>query len=383
MTVPAFVELQGLSPTLASSLGQCWLRVAYSRDPEFKDLRRPTERTALGSAAHALTEKAWRGGYDPGAGSSVEEWLRSAWDQAVEEQHARLKKAWAPAAPPDPADWPGFALTRARLLRRLRAVATEQARQAGGSTVPNRHVAHTPPSLPWVERRLADPTLDLVGTPDRVEQRGQDIVVVDLKSGVHQGDVTEQQRLQLLLYAHLVSVAGLELPRYSVILDGAGTEREVKVDEPSVAAAVSGVTRARNRYNAAVPDATPESMASPAPDTCRGCSYRPVCLPFLRRWSEDWKVGRGVWGALQEQSQHSGSWEIKVLASGPAELKGLAVRVTGLVNRLDAEVGADVAVVRTDVIGSPQVLRARWSTLLWPSLATLPAGASPLPAVAS
>ena len=361
---PTLEPLWDISPTLANALQQCWLRVAYSRDPALNRLRRPTDRTALGTAAHALTEKAWKGELS-GSGTPDEESLGAAWDQVVEQQQQRLAAAWAPAVPPAPPHWPGYALTRARLLRRLLPVVA----QATPSTPPvNAASAHSVqmPALPWVERRLKDGSTGLIGTPDRVEQRSEQVVVVDFKSGVHQEEMTPAQELQLLLYAHLVQVARGALPQVAVVLDGAGKERVLQIDPPSVAGAVAGVTALRDRYNAALVGATTASMAAPGPDVCRGCPYRPVCRPFAEHWSEDWKVGRGVWGVLQTQSTHAGAWEIEVLAQAPLELKGSLVRVTGLVAAIPAAPGDEVAVVRTDVLGDPHVLRSRWSTLLWP-----------------
>lgn len=361
---PTFEPLWAISPTLASALQQCWLRVAYSRDPALKRLRRPTDRTALGTAAHALTEKAWKGDLS-GSGTADQDSLSAAWDQVVEQQQQRLAAAWAPAVPPTPPRWPGYALTRARLLRRLLPVVA----QATPSTPPvNAAAAHgvQMPSLPWVERRLKDDSTGLIGTPDRVEQRGEQVVVVDFKSGVHQGEMTPGQGLQLLLYAHLVQVARGTLPQVAVVLDGDGKERTLQVAPSSVAEAVAEVTALRDRYNGALMGATSASMAAPGPDVCRGCPYRPVCRPFAEHWSEDWKVGRGVQGLLQKQGPHAGTWEIEVLAQAPVELKGSIVRVTGLVAAMPAVAGDEVAVVRTDVLGDPHVLRSRWSTLLWP-----------------
>lgn len=361
---PSLEPLGIISPTLASSLQQCWLRVAYSRDPALKRLRRPTDRTALGTAAHALTEKAWKGDLS-GSGTTDQESLSAAWEQVVQQQHLRLAEAWAPAVPPEPLRWPGYALTRARLLRRLLAVVSEGTAPTAPVHATAGHSGRLPP-LPWVERRLEDATTGLIGKPDRVEQRGEQVVVVDFKSGVHQDEMTPAQELQLLLYAHLVQVARGALPQVAVVLDGAGQERILQIDAPAVAAAVAEVTSLRDRYNAALVGATPASLAAPGPDVCRGCPYRPVCRPFAEQWSEDWRVGRGVQGVLQKQSAHADAWEIEVLAQAPLELKGSLVRVTGLVAAMPAAPGEGVAVVRTDVLGDPHVLRSRWSSLLWP-----------------
>lgn len=361
---PSLEPLGSISPTLANSLQQCWLRVAYSRDPALRRLRRPTDRTALGTAAHALTEKAWKGDLS-GSGTTDQDSMSAAWEQVVGQQNLRLAAAWAPAVPPAPLRWPGYALTRARLLRRLLIVVSEHTPNIAPVHAAAGHSGQLPP-LPWVERRLEDGSTGLIGTPDRVEQRGEQVVVVDFKSGVHQDEMTPAQELQLLLYAHLVQIALGALPQVAVVLDGAGQEKVLQISAATVAAAVAEVTSLRDRYNAALAGATPASLAAPGPGACRGCPYRPVCRPFAEQWSEDWKVGRGVRGGLQKQSMHAGAWEIEVLAQAPLELKGSLVRVTGLVAAMPAAPGDEVAVVRTDVLGDSHVLRSRWSTLLWP-----------------
>ncbi len=368
MTSPAFVELGEVSPTAATALSQCFLKVAYSRDPRFRPLLRLTERTALGVAAHRLTERCWRGEYDAGCGVPVDVWLRAAWQTVVADLHESLRTAWRPAEPPPPREWPGYALTRARLLARLVPVALQHARTPRPARTAGRAVSEGTPPLPWVERRLKDESRRLVGAPDLVEDRNGSVVLVDLKSGTAQNTVSEAQRRQLLLYAHLVRESGLPLPRRAVVLDAAGREEEVAVTPADVAASVEEVMRLRAAYNASLRTATAEGLAAPGPDACRGCPYRAACGPFLSAWTEEWNVGRGVWGTLRGQTKHRSGYEAEVLAKGPIEVRGQTVRLLGLVAPLAADLGEDVAAVRTDVLGGPSAQRTRWSTLLWPLL---------------
>lgn len=368
MKSPTFVKLDEVSPTAAIALSQCFLKVAYSRDPHYRPLRRLTERTALGVAAHRLTERCWAGEYDAGCGVPVEVWLRTAWQSVVADLHESLRAAWHPAEPPPPSEWPGYALTRARLLTRLAPVALQHARTPRPARSAGSAVSTGTPPLPWVERRLKDESRRLIGTPDLVEERDGSIVVVDLKSGTAQNKVSDAQRRQLLLYAHLIRQSGLPLPRRAVVLDAAGREDEVVVTPADVAAAVEELMRLRSVYNASLRTATAERLAAPGPEACRGCPYRAVCGPFLAAWTEEWNVGRGVWGTLHGQTKHRSGYEAVVLAKGPIEVRGQTVRLLGLVVPLPADVGEDVAAVRTDVLGSSSAQRTRWSTLLWPLL---------------
>lgn len=368
MTSPAFVELAEVSPTAAMALSQCFLKVAYSRDPHYRPLRRLTHRTALGIAAHRLTERCNRGEYDADCGVPVDVWLRAAWQSVVADLHELLREDWHPADPPPPRAWPGYALTRACLLTRLAPVALKQARPGRPARSEGRTAFEGTPPLPWVERRLKDESRGLVGRPDLVEERNGSVVVVELKSGTGQITVSEEQRRQLLLYAHLVRTSGLPLPQRAVVLDAAGREHELIVTPAEVAAAVERLVHLRTAYNTALRGATARELAAPGPDACCRCPYRAACGPFLASWSEEWNVGRGVWGTLLGQTKYRSGYEAKVLAKGPIELRGQTVRLLGLVAPLSAEVGEDVAAVRTDVLGGPAVQLTRWSTLLWPLL---------------
>jgi hypothetical protein len=90
-----------VSPSLANDLMTCGLRVAFSQDPHFStQWRRPNAFTALGSAAHAVTEAAFRR-TDWAEDDATRRWqLEAQWDKEVTRSVDRLREAWAPALPP-------------------------------------------------------------------------------------------------------------------------------------------------------------------------------------------------------------------------------------------------------------------------------------------
>jgi hypothetical protein len=95
------------------------------------------------------------------------------------------------ASVPPPERWPGYQLTRVRLLRQLSEEANRpRARGKGISAKP--------------EVRLEAPGLALVGRVDRIERSSKDVELVDLKSGWGaDDDIRPAHRRQLLIYAYL------------------------------------------------------------------------------------------------------------------------------------------------------------------------------------
>ena len=87
--VPAPEPLSQLTPTTAWTLYQCGARVGFAQDPAIRPWVRPTERSALGSAVHTVHEQAWRG-YADESPLGPTEWVKHAWEQAVERESARL-----------------------------------------------------------------------------------------------------------------------------------------------------------------------------------------------------------------------------------------------------------------------------------------------------
>jgi hypothetical protein len=223
--------------------------------------------------------------------------------------------------------------------------------------------------LPWVERRLIDRERRIVGTPDLVEQRINEVWIVDIKSGVGPLELTPTRRLQLLIYAHLVAVNGIRQPRWGELVSPSGKNLQVELPPTDVAAAVERLCRLREEYNTLVGrEATVAEVASPSPDACRGCLYRVICPAFAELWQQDWQVSRGVFGTLESVSQRDSHWEVEVLARSPQDLDGKRIRVTDLPGPPAVAVGALFNVIGTDVMGDPTLQRARWSTAYWPPL---------------
>ena len=95
-----------MTPSLLSTVARCPARAGFERDPDRRNLRRHGLRAALGGIAHRALELR-------ASGAEFEH----VWAAAAAEEYRRLALEWAPAVPPAPDRWPGWALTRARIKR--------------------------------------------------------------------------------------------------------------------------------------------------------------------------------------------------------------------------------------------------------------------------
>lgn len=293
---PDPAEIDKISPSALNRLLGCPRRLAYSRDGKTSSWQRPTTRTALGIVGHRLTESVERATKTPSE-KDMSAWFLATWDDLVAEQLHALRTAWPDRDVPPPRSWPGYATTKVRLIRGLeRRIATRNGPAPAPHGSPGTGTGGQPP-LPWVERRLEDASSRLFGTPDRVEDVQGTLRVVDLKSGVHQGEVNETQKRQLLVYAWLVKQTLGRLPDVLVVVDVGGREKVLEVDAAEVDRVVTGATTAVHEFNAAVRGGA-QLQSHPAPESCRWCEFRIVCGDYWAAREDHWPSHKDIAGSV-------------------------------------------------------------------------------------
>ena len=278
-----------------------------------------------------------------------------------------LGKAWAPAVPPDPSVWPGIDLTRSRVIRSLLRDgswdSTGQA-ESGGVEPPARSTQQGLPHLPQVACRLEDARTRIFGYLDRLEEAEGQLVVVDVKSGVLQGDATDEQRLQLLLYASLVRAVFGRLPTSLLIQDAAGRRRPVEFAEADIDAAVRTVDDARERFNLAVGGGTDlAQLAAPEPDLCASCSQRLACAPYWNALSSAWGHGCAL-GEVAGLTVSANGTSVSLLLSSPTDCAASTMTLTGV--STSPAVGEVVAATGFEPTSSALVMRGRWDLRVRP-----------------
>jgi len=316
-------EIDKISPSALNRLLECPKRVAYGRDDRTKGWDRPTTRTALGIVAHGLAEAVTRG-YGPADGDYTG-WLTTIWEDLVAKQVAQLQRAWPGRQVPPAHSWPGYAVTKVRLIRGFARRPPWQAAPAPRPAGQPAATAGGEPALPWVERRLEDLGSRLFGTPDRVDEVNGRLRVVDLKSGVGQREVKDSQLRQLLVYALLVKSSLGRLPDDVVVLDIKGQEQAIPVDASAVAAVVTVAAAAVDGFNQSLVSAT-GAEARPAPQTCRWCEFRVICGDYWAARGSDWPTAIDIAGVVVGITTHyvelrsidgSGDWRLVLI--GPEQ----------------------------------------------------------------
>jgi RecB family exonuclease len=335
---------------------RCGLAQGFSQDPKWRTLARPSTYSALGSAVHRLCERALRGRLLDSTAQDLDAAVSAQWASLVEEAYSELAKAWKPANVPSPASWPNFQLVSIRARRRAASLAAASHNDAPAP-------AAVGSGARSVEQELTDPPTGLRGTPDWVQESGGAIRVLDFKTGLNQADASEDQRRQLLLYAHLVRVKTKRLPDVCALVDGAGREHLVEVDDAAVDEALASAVAAVDDYNRHVLHGDLPHLARPSQEACRWCPFRPACSPYFESRQPDWVGAKGdVHGRVTDVAADGHA--MTLLATYPLGLAGSDVRVKGLQDGTHAMTGQACSVVDADLLGGPTAQSLRWDSRL-------------------
>jgi hypothetical protein len=356
-----------ISPTAATDLEACSLKVGFARDPDFSSLRRLGDSAAVGIAAHAVYERVARGEYDYPEGEDARTILGKIWDQEVASVQRRLNDAWNPAQVPEPGEWRNIARARRSILRSQepRLIPGHERVITGLPSEPRstklRLAAATSP-LPWIERRLRDANLGIEGTPDRVERQVDGVWILDLKSGWDQDEATDVQRRQLFIYVHLVSAALGERPTH-VAIDSRKGRFPLQVSWPSVETDAQRLAQLRSDFNVALEAGAPKLEANPSAQNCRYCPFRLVCGPSQVTVSEEWRLPLVVTGNVRAVYEDQARTVIDLDILYPAWRSGVQARVIDVAWTTSPRMGDVLSIAGVGSTSDGRTLVGAWDTL--------------------
>lgn len=237
------------------SLHTCELAVAFRLDERYAFLDAPTPASILGTVAHELAELAASGRFDTIADGQLEAELHQAWLATLTPRETEFANGHPFAPVPAPQRWPGYEQTRVRTLTLLAEEIRHRRASASGSSVS---------TSPLLEIPLKPDGIPLHGRADRVERHGNEVDIVDLKTGWTLGDeLKPAHRQQLLAYAYLWHATHNEWPTTASIQRLDGTRLSFLVDPNEAEAAAAELISALNVFNEHV--ATADIQASSLP----------------------------------------------------------------------------------------------------------------------
>ncbi len=287
--------------------------------------------------------------------------LEEVWDGLVREKHQQLLEAWRLAPVPPPERWPGYQVTRVRLVRSL---AQRVKQRAERRSTPEQIVSRV-----VVEKTLEPAGLPLRGRVDRVEISDSGVHLVDIKTGWEYGDeMQEEHRQQLLLYAAMWQRTTGEWPRLASVQATDGRRLSLPVVPDEATAVADGAVAALEAYNAAIRHGVePAALASPSAESCKYCPYRGICAPFFHALTSEWgwwlkSIAGTMTGATGEREQRA--LTITVEASNLDTKSGSSAHVLAVPRQEVPVRGTQIAIV--DACPTPQAgeVKVAWSTQL-------------------
>lgn len=309
-------------------------------------------RASLGKVAHAMHEKAWKGGFADVDESNLRAAASDTWSAlCATEYETILDQASGVDLPPKPAEWPGYEVTRARTIRRVTEISTtpRTGRSSDGQQI------HT-------ELQLVDPEIGLEGRLDRLQVVDGRFHVTDLKSGIWQGDVASDQEQQLLLYAALVRTVFGQLPSSISIETAEGRTYSLPVHRDDVDVAVATAVRLVDQFNTAASGGWPalEALSRPNDEGCRHCPARILCEPYWRALQSGWRFHGAARGTVADLTAVSGCWTVKINTSSPCDRTGRMTSIYRL--PIEAREPASIAVVGAEQRSDPGTVRIIWDS---------------------
>ncbi len=359
-----------VSPAGAAALIRCPLQVAYRDDPQALVGVPWTPALCIGTAAHLVLERA-------GAGHlPTDEARAEAWEEAIRAQVVALEAKGTAAVlwVSRPADWPFYALKRARTLRLARRLAS--LRGEAGPTP-----AKTSAANPAVEFEVWREALDgrLKGRID-VVRRGPPKIIEDYKTGglsdEETGEIRQEYLVQMALYAVLEHAHDGIWPDRAVLIPLTGPSADVAIDPAEAARTAEGVLAVLDEYRTAAAAGELESLGRPSAATCRWCPFAVHCAPFWAACSEEW-LAEGI-TAMSGRVEHisaAGGLLTLTLESLAGSIRGL-VTIRGLAPVQMPSGGLS----QGDAAGVSDVRVQRGSEELWATPSTRVECAEPGPA---
>ena len=280
--LPAFLKpLRTISPTAFCAIRECALNVVWQRNGS-PPLLPTSPKARVGTAAHKLLAEAGQGRLKATADS-----VNTRWQELVEEADAAISRSPLERhlAPLD-SSVPDIEVLRIRATRKALDIACES------QTTPRKDRSHvTPPSYGHeIPVQSADHLVR--GTIDAVIRKdGTGIIIQDYKSGsiVELEDGNEIQpkkhyQTQMKMYAGLYAENFGEWPASLELVSLTGERRGVPFTKNDCLNLLDEAKATLKQINEAVENhpssSLPPILASPSPEACVFCQFRPACGPY-------------------------------------------------------------------------------------------------------
>ena len=316
--------LRSISPTTFSTIKKCALKVVWQRNGS-PPLLPTSPKTRVGTVAHKLLAEAGQGRLKATADSVNARWRELLEEASAEISHSLLERHLSPLE----SSVPDIEVLRIRTTRMALDIARES------QPTPRKDRSHViPPS--YGHEILVQSADSLVrGKIDAViREDGTGPIIQDYKSGsimeLEDGNELhpkEDYQTQMKMYAGLYAENFGEWPASLELVSLTGERQGVPFAKNDCSNLLDEAKATLRRINETVENhpssSLPSILASPSPETCVFCEFRPGCEPYLlmveKQGEERWPID--VIGTVESVKRLGNSKMMLSLATGTDSVK--------------------------------------------------------------
>jgi hypothetical protein len=228
--------------------------------------------------------------------------------------------------------WKGYFLVQATLRLRIEEAMSGWSAAAAGATASSSTTREIEITASGGKLRGK---IDMLRGDDLFDYKTGNIFEDDEISGA--SAVKPAYVRQLRIYAWLARSSTGQWVKRGLLYPLAGAPVEVAIVPAECDAEANDAIALLDAYNAAVIAGTdPTAMASPSPDSCRWCPFKPFCAAFWAAVKPDWseqldgEVIRGTVAALPQPLLAPGAYSLVVSVDGGTVEPGTSVRLAPL-----------------------------------------------------
>lgn len=281
-SLPGITTLRSISPSTYTQLIQCKLRAIWqgSKHPA---LLPSSPKTRLGTVAHKLLQESAEGKLN-GLGTTG---IESRWDELVQDAEEAMRNNWRERhLAPLQDNVSTYEVTKWRAVSK----ATSISDVTSGNKIQQNN--KTPKKAGGVEHKIETGDGVITGSIDRVLLTETGAVIQDYKTGEILDDtdqIKSEYRTQLMLYAAVWALNTGEWPVRLELIPMVGEPLTIQFAPSECLAIVEQAKLILHELNTCINSDSSTTdieralqLASPRPETCGWCQYRPVCPAYLR-----------------------------------------------------------------------------------------------------
>lgn len=274
--------LMRVGPSHFPTIKKCKLRAIWDSSSNVQPLLPPPPSAHIGIVIHKLLEMAGKGEI------TGDESFNSAWISCIQHEEAKMISFWT-----EKHLVPLEKSARNCEVKKFQCLRTVQRLAKVTKPAPERFIVHNKKQEVWVQ--TSDGKIG--GYVDAIVPTESGDLIIDYKTGVtlepekenFNPEVLENYQIQLKLYAALYESTYGKWPASIVVVGMDGVFHEIHFSHEECSNLLHEAYRSLDEINLIITDKKESysvalnHLASPSPEICRFCLYRPCCLPYWKK----------------------------------------------------------------------------------------------------